>query len=170
MGCGWWVKNIVPNKNVIQGMDLVYSQTKSGRPDINYCKNECPYTVQRRKLTVYGTKSVYGLWVVGDGYGWKEGYRWVYWGVALWRNASLFCLRKLMLREDMLFRTGSFGSCGKVRSRMPCENWVSSRDHTVPWSAAHRSGSFRYHARVISVGSVGGGIGVRGWLLVISGW
>ena len=26
----------VPNKNVIQGMDLVYSQTKSGRPDINY--------------------------------------------------------------------------------------------------------------------------------------
>ena len=24
----------VPNKNVIQGMDLVYSQTKSGHPDV----------------------------------------------------------------------------------------------------------------------------------------
>ena len=33
---------LVPNKNVIQGMDLVYSQTKSGRPDINYWKTKCP--------------------------------------------------------------------------------------------------------------------------------
>ena len=32
---------IVPNKNVIQGMDLVYSQTKSGHPDINYWKTKC---------------------------------------------------------------------------------------------------------------------------------
>ena len=26
-------KCAIPNKNVIQGMDLVYSQTKSGRPE-----------------------------------------------------------------------------------------------------------------------------------------
>ena len=34
---------VLANKNVIQGMDLVYSQTKSGRPNVNYWKTEWLY-------------------------------------------------------------------------------------------------------------------------------
>ncbi|MDE0014031.1 MAG: hypothetical protein OXU36_23010 [Candidatus Poribacteria bacterium] len=29
---------LAPNKNVIQGMDFGYSQTKSGHPEVNYWK------------------------------------------------------------------------------------------------------------------------------------
>ncbi len=36
---------LFPNKNVIQGMDLVYSQTKSGLPDLNYWKTKQPWLV-----------------------------------------------------------------------------------------------------------------------------
>ena len=39
---GTRISETPPNKNVMQGMDFVYSQTKSGRPDVNVGKLNYP--------------------------------------------------------------------------------------------------------------------------------
>ena len=78
-----------------------------------------------------------------------------------------FLFKKIDVEKGYVVPNQKFWELWESKSRTPCENWVSSSDPMVNWLAAHRSGSFHYHEGVISVGSVGGGIAVRGWRLAI---